>query len=111
MGPHRFTVVPASLDGSANTLLELAGLLQAGHPELEMTGRMQGPAMPADLVIATRDYAEFAHDQYQDIVALLAALSTKLSVAARQYTRVDDDSARMMMNDYLFNSRYQPEQR
>ena len=61
MGPHRFTVVPASLDGSANTLLELAGLLQAGHPELEMTGRMQGPAMPADLVIATRDYAEFAH--------------------------------------------------
>ena len=44
-------------------------------------------------------------------MALLAALSTKLSVAARQYTRVDDDSARMMMNDYLFNSRYQPEQR
>jgi len=110
MEPIRFTVVPASLDGSANTLLELAGLLQAGHPELEMTARMKDPATPADVGIATRNFAEFAHDQYQDVVALLAALSTRLSAAAQHYTRADDDSARMM-DDYLYSSRYQPEQR
>jgi hypothetical protein len=110
MEPNQIAVVPSSLNGSASTLLELAALFQAGHPELEMTAWVRDPAAPGDLATATRTFADFAHDQFQDVVAVLAALSTRLSAAEQHFTRVNAESARMM-DDFLTNSRYQPGER
>jgi hypothetical protein len=106
MGQDQFAVAPASLNGSASKLLELAGLLQAGHPELEMTARVKDPAAPGELGAATRNFAEFAHDQYQDLVALLAALSTRLSAVEQHYTRAEGAAAQLM-DDFLANSFFQ----
>jgi hypothetical protein len=42
MGGGGTNVKPQSLDSSANTLLELSALLQAGRPELALTERLLG---------------------------------------------------------------------
>jgi hypothetical protein len=100
-------VVPASLDGSANLLLELAGLFQAGRPELAQTGRVRAPYAHPDVAGATRAVTEFGGDQYQDAVALLAALSLRLAAAADAYRSVDAASAGRI-EDLLANSTYRP---
>ncbi|MFC6015424.1 type VII secretion target [Plantactinospora solaniradicis] len=100
-------VRPKSLDGSANTLLELAGLLQAGRPELTLSGRVTSPTAHEEVANKTRDFAGFAHDQYEDVVALLTALSTKLQVAAGNYTAVDA-GAQQKLDSFLTNSTYRP---
>ncbi|MEO3746930.1 type VII secretion target [Plantactinospora sp. B5E13] len=100
-------VRPESLDGSANTLLELAGLLQAGRPEPSLAGRVATPAAHPEVADKTKAFAEFAQDQYQDVVALLTALSTKLKVAADGYTRVDA-AAQQKLDSFLTNSTYRP---
>ncbi|MGX7669444.1 hypothetical protein [Plantactinospora sp. DSM 117369] len=82
-------VKPKSLDGSANTLIELAGLLRAGRPELTLSGRVATPNAHEEVADRTRVFADYAHDQYQDVVALLSALSTKLKVAAAGYVNAD----------------------
>lgn len=96
---------PPSLNQSANTLLEIAGLLHAGRPELAMTGKARNPNCHHAVEVATRNFTEFAHDQYQDVVALLAALSTKLSGVAQGYQTVDDQ-IKAGMDDFLTKSRY-----
>lgn len=86
-------VTPASLDGSANDLLEVAGLLQAGRPELALTGRAKEPYAHGDVADATGTFASFAHDQYEDAVALFAVLSTRLASAAAAYQWTDEEAA------------------
>ncbi|MCW6006076.1 hypothetical protein K1W54_16025 [Micromonospora sp. CPCC 205371] len=104
-------VAPASLDGSANVLVELAGLLQAGRPEPGITGQVQDPKAHADVVEVNQTFAAFAEDQYQDAVAVLAALSTQLRSAAGAYAALDEDVAGDIV-DVLRNSAYvPPEQR
>ena len=100
-------VRPASLDGSANILLELAGLLQAGRPEPHFASWVAAPAAHEEVANRTKDFAGFAQDQYQDVVALLTALSTKLKVASDQYVRVDA-AAQQKMNSFLTNSTFRP---
>jgi len=100
-------VRPASLDGSANILLELAGLLQAGRPEPLFASWVAAPAAHEEVASKTKDFAGFAQDQYQDVVALLTALSTKLKVASDQYVRVDA-AAQQKMNSFLTNSTFRP---
>jgi hypothetical protein len=107
VGIPGFKVEPASLDGSANTLMEVAGLLQAGRPELALTDRAKAPHAHPDVAAGTHTFATFARDQYQDAVALLAALSTRLTSAAQGYDQTDRDAA-ARMSDFLTNSRYQP---
>lgn len=99
--------LPPSLDHSANTLLELAGLFQAGRPELALTGRASAPGAHQEIADAVRDFAPFAHDQYQDAVSLLAALSTKLTAASAGYRQADADTARKM-DEFLTGSTYRP---
>ncbi|ROT32399.1 type VII secretion target [Micromonospora sp. HM5-17] len=100
-------VKPKSLDGSANTLLELAGLLQAGRPEPSLASRVAAPAAHEEVASKTKAFAGFAQDQYQDVVALLTALSTKLKVAADRYVRVDT-AAQQKLDSFLTNSTYRP---
>jgi hypothetical protein len=98
---------PPSLDGSANRLLELAGLLQAGRPEKTLTERLRPPRSPQPVAAALKDFTGFAYDQYEDAVALLAALSTKLSEASAGYVQADEATARAM-DELLTASRYRP---
>lgn len=97
---------PASIDGSANTLLELAGLFQAGRPEPALTGRTADPNAHAEVHQAATGFAGFAADQYQDAVALLSALSTRLAAAAAAYDQVDGET-RQRMDSFLRGGRYQ----
>jgi hypothetical protein len=105
MGGDGTDVKPQSLDDSANTLLELSALLQAGRPELELTGKASSPAAHEDVANKTKDFAQFAHDQYEDVVALLAALSMKLKSASSAYTSMDQATKRKL-DDFLANSTY-----
>jgi hypothetical protein len=98
-------VKPKSLDGSANTLLELAGLLQAGRPELSLSGRVASPAAHEEVAARTKVLAEFAHDQFEDVVALLAGLSTRLKAAASNYANMDA-ATKQKLDDFLVNSTY-----
>jgi hypothetical protein len=99
--------LPPSLNEGANRLLELAGLLQAGRPEKSMTERLRAPRSTQEVDAAVRDFAGFANDQYEDAVALLAALSTKLSEASAGYVKADGEAARAM-DDLLTESKYRP---
>ena len=107
MGGDGTNVKPQSLDGSANILLELSALLQAGRPELALTGRASHPAAHEDVANKTKDFAQFAHDQYEDVVALLAALSMKLNSASSAYTGMDQ-GVKQKLDDFLTNSTYKP---
>lgn len=98
-------VRPESLDGSANALLELAGLLQAGRPESSLANLVESPNAHGEVADRTKAFAEFAQDQYQDGVALLAALSTRLKAAAVGYRGVDATTARTM-DSFLTDSTY-----
>ncbi len=104
MGVH---ARPPSLDGGANLLLELAGLYQAGRPEMSKAERMRAPRSPAEVAAAVLDFAAFAGDQYADAVALLAALSTKLSAASAGYRRADGAAAREI-DEILTGPEYRP---
>lgn len=88
--------VPPSLDGNANRLLELAGLFQAGRPEPALTDRTGSPNAPGEVGQAATAFARSAADQFQDAVALLSALSTRLAETAGHYRRTDDAAARQM---------------
>jgi hypothetical protein len=100
-------VVPASLDGSANTLLELAGLFQAGRPEPALTDRAGAPKSHPEVGDAAKAFAGFAFDQYQDGVALLAALSMRLAEAAAGYAQTDSASA-ASIDRFLEGTTYRP---
>jgi hypothetical protein len=100
-------VNPDSLNHNANILVELAGLLGAGRPDHELSRRGSAPASPDDLSAELRSFAHFAADQYQDLVAVLAALSTKLKNAADAYTATDQASAQRI-DTFLAGSRYVP---
>jgi hypothetical protein len=98
---------PLSLTGHAATLHDLAHDLQAGQFDLFLLDWAGDPNSHADIAAAMRTFGEFAHDQYQDVIALLAALSTRVEDAAAAYQDIDDSSAQEM-TDFLTNSTYQP---
>lgn len=98
-------VKPQSLDGSANMLLELAGLLQAGRPELAISSKMVVPVAHEEVVTKTREFAEYAHNQYEDAVALTAALAMKLKAASSSYTSMDI-AVQQHLDSFLNNSTY-----
>jgi hypothetical protein len=85
-----FHVKPPSLDGTAETLTELAGALQAGRPEPAISGKVMVPVAHEDVARLTKDFAEFAQDQFEDVVALLAALSSQTKSVAARYTATDE---------------------
>jgi hypothetical protein len=54
-----------------------------------------------------RSFGEFAHDQYQDVIALLAALSTRVKTAAVDYQQTDGAVAQDMTR-FLTESTFRP---
>lgn len=98
-------VRPQSLDGSASSLLELAGLLQAGRPELDISSKVAVPVAHEEIATRTREFAEHAYDQYEDAVALTAALAMKLRAASSSYTSMDA-AVKQHLDSFLSNSTY-----
>ncbi len=89
-------VDPNSIRGAATTLHNLARDLDAGQFDLFLLDWAADPASHRDVARAMRTFGEFAHDQYQDVIALLAALSTRLNDAANGYEQTDEAAARDM---------------
>ncbi|GIJ45294.1 hypothetical protein Val02_21800 [Virgisporangium aliadipatigenens] len=96
-----------SVNRSANILLELAGTLQAGRPEPALTARAGRPYAHGDVEATMREFAGFAADQYQDAVALLAALSMRLQETAAAYAATDE-GVRQTLDGFLAGTEYHP---
>lgn len=96
-----------SLNDNANLLVELAGVLGAGRPDQELSHRGCAPATPPDVSDEIRTFADFAADQYQDLVALLAALSTRLTDTRGAYVVAEENSSDAVIQ-FLKRSVYIP---
>ena len=111
MTPPKLQASLPSIDGNANILVELAGALGAGRPDTDLSRKGCMEALPEDATREIRSFADFSADQYQDVVALLAALSTKIRTAGAGYAQADQQSAADIAR-YLLGSTYvAPEQR
>ncbi|MEV1288745.1 type VII secretion target [Micromonospora sp. NPDC049679] len=84
-----FQVDPGSLTGVASTLHDLARHLHTGQVDLFVLDWANAPASHPEIAQAMRSFVEFAHDQHQDVVALLAALSTRVKTTADNYQHTD----------------------
>lgn len=98
---------PESINHNANLLVELAGALGAGRPDHELSRKGCAPASPDDLSAEITKFADFASDQYQDVVAILSALSTKLKNTAAGYQETDQETA-ARLDTFLRGSTYVP---
>jgi hypothetical protein len=97
---------PSSLTGAARTLHDLAHDLEAGQFDLFPLDWADDPASHPEVARAMRMFGEFAHDQYQDVVALLAALSTRVGLAHDRYEATDQASADATR--FLMESSFRP---
>ncbi|MEU1570913.1 hypothetical protein ABZ519_07040 [Streptomyces collinus] len=95
-----------SINGNANLLIEIAGFLQEGRPDAELTTMAREPRVPADVAKQVARFAGFADDQYLDSVALFAALSTRLRTAGSDFVKIDDDTARHFLDNVLKYGQY-----
>ncbi|MFD5619206.1 hypothetical protein [Streptomyces yangpuensis] len=102
-----FTVNATSIDGSSHLLMEVAGLLYEGRVDGENATVCRAPRAPADVASNVEAFARFAQDQYNDMVVLLAALSTRLKSAGNAYTVVDQ-GVQAQMNAMLDCGRLVP---
>ncbi|WFB08536.1 hypothetical protein LRS74_16895 [Streptomyces sp. LX-29] len=84
-----FTANAASINGSSHLLVEIAGLLYEGRMDGENATLCRVPRSHYEIAGTVWSFADFAKDQYEDMVLLLAALSTKLSAAGNDYTETD----------------------
>ena len=109
--PTEITTNLVSINQNANILAELAGALGAGRPDFDLSRKGCMEALSVDITREIRAFADFSADQYQDVVALLAALSTKLQNAGQTYGQVDQAS-KDRIGRYLTGSVYvAPDQR
>lgn len=95
-----------SINGNANLLIEIAGFLQEGRPDAELTTNAREPRVPEDVAKQVARFAQFADDQYLDAVALFAALSTRLRTAGSDFVKVDGDTAQHFLDDVLRYGQY-----
>jgi hypothetical protein len=84
-----FSAHAESIDGSANLLIEIAGLLHAGRLDGDIATMARVPRSHPEVSQKVQEFAKFADDQYQDLVLLLTALSTKLRQTGKEYVTVD----------------------
>ncbi|MBW5481232.1 hypothetical protein GPJ59_04895 [Streptomyces bambusae] len=94
------------MNGNANLLIEIAALLHEGRPDGDAATMARAPRAHAEVAAKTQAFARFAGDQYQDTVALFAALATKLKAAGTDFARVDDDNARTFLDELLESGSY-----
>ncbi|MGW0464656.1 hypothetical protein ACWDX6_05170 [Streptomyces sp. NPDC003027] len=102
-----FSANAASINGSSHLLMEIAGLLYEGRMDGENATQARVPRAHADVAANVDTFARFAKDQYNDMVALLASLSTRLKSSGNDYTKVDQD-IQGRMNSLLDHGRYVP---
>jgi hypothetical protein len=95
-----------SINGNANLLIEIAGFLQEGRPDAELTTMAREPRVPADVAKQVARFAGFADDQYLDAIALFAALSTRLRTAGSDFVKIDDDTAQHFLDNVLQYGQY-----
>jgi hypothetical protein len=105
--PTEISTNLASINENANILVELAGALGAGRPDSDLSRKGCMEALSVDVTREIRAFADFSADQYQDVVALLAALSTKLHKAGQTYRQTDQASTERI-DRYLSGSVYVP---
>lgn len=95
-----FSVDPASIDGSAHQLIEIAALLYEGRLDRDVGTLCRVPNSPEEIAKKAETIARFADDQYGDLVLLLIALSTKLSETSKSYldveTKIQTDLDRLL---------------
>jgi hypothetical protein len=104
-----FSVEVASIDDSAHLLIEIAGLLYAGRLDGDYGTMARAPRAHPDVGVRVQEFASFADDQYQDLVLLLTALSTKLTATGRGYVEVDQ-RVRAELDQFLATGQYIPSQ-
>ena len=90
MGDH-FRVEIGSINSSANRLVEIAGALEAGRPDTELATEARAPHAHEEIGREVQRLTDHVFDQYQDAVALLAALATKLEAMGNDHVAVDGE--------------------
>jgi len=103
--PPEISVNLASVNENANILIELAGALGAGRPDFDLSRKGCMEALSVEVTQEIRAFADFSADQYQDVVALLAALSTKLRKTGQSYRQAGQASSEWI-DRYLSGSVY-----
>ncbi|MGW4179436.1 hypothetical protein [Streptomyces rubiginosohelvolus] len=98
----------ASINGNANLLIEIAGFLFEGRPDGDLCTLARDPRSHSDVAAQVERFGRFADDQYQDAVALFAALATRLRTAGSNLVTVDDDRARQFLDTILLDGSYIP---
>ncbi len=98
-----FSIRPVSLNHNANILVELAGYLEAGRPDGELATEAKAPRSHHKIGDEVVRFTRFALDQYQDAVALLVSLATKLHRTGEEHLTVDAQN-QQMMNSFLMDT-------
>lgn len=96
-----------SMRMNSNQLLDLSGLLEEGKLDGNLTTLTRAPRAPAPIGDQVEKFALFANDQYQDLIALLGSLATKLKAASDEHITVDAQVANEL-NQLLSDSVYLP---
>lgn len=89
MSGEEFKASPASINGNAHLLVEIAGLLREGRLDQDTGAAARAPRVHAEVAAEVEQFTQYATDQYGDLVLLLTALSTALRTTASNYTEVD----------------------
>ncbi len=90
-----------SINGNANVLVEIAGLLYEGRPDAESATLARLPRVPEDVASQVERFARFAEDQFLDTMALFAALSTRLRTVGGDFATIEDEAARRFLEAVL----------
>jgi len=95
---------PPSLNRSANILVELAGMFQAGRPAEAHTSQTRPPHAHRHVHTEMDHFIEVAEAQYRNGVTMIAALSVRLRSTAA-YTGMDE-AVRRTFDNFIQNTRY-----
>ncbi|MGS2587094.1 hypothetical protein [Streptomyces hebeiensis] len=90
-----------SINGNANLLIEIAGFLHEGRPDADLCSMAREPRAHGDVAAQVDRFARFAADQFQDTVALFAALATRLKTTGTDFATVEDDNVRRFLDEVL----------
>lgn len=109
-GPGFSSNIP-SINHNAHVLVELAGYLEAGRPDTELATQAKAPRSHHEIGDLVEKFTSFAFDQYQDAVALLGILATKLKDTGQQHVEVDAANQQLMDSFLLTTTLVPPEER
>ncbi|MFF0289005.1 hypothetical protein [Streptomyces sp. NPDC005262] len=96
----------ASINGNANLLIEIAGFLYEGRPDGDLCTMAREPRTHGDVAAQVERFGSFADDQFQDAIALFAALATRLKTTGTDFVTVDDGNAQGFLDNILRYGQY-----